>query len=436
MSNSKQKAWQLQKGGAIPQAIALYTKAEIEDPNDPEIPFLLASALKRQKLVKPAFEALKRAIALKDDFVEAHNNIGIAYQNDGQLSTAEVHFKKAHELEPKNPNYGINLGGVYQSQGRPTKCCELVYPILKLHPTHALGWNTLGSALLDIGHRTEAAGCFARAHQNDPSNALVLLHLYAATVSTPIKDSEIQLLTEALKRNPHLHMARFLQAEAIHRTDPTRGQRLLSKLQGPQFMAWKDSLDYMVKNANGALKSFADTASTLEYAIEIAKPDGQVLEFGVRFGTSAQILQALSEDTVSGFDSFEGLPTAWHEQPAGAYSTGGQIPELPNIQLIPGWFEDTLPGFVRQNPSPIRLVNIDCDLYSSTKTVLTELTPLFQNGTIIVFDEYLMNPKWREDEYKAFQEWVNSSGWRYRYRAVSYFTNQVVVELTAKNNGL
>jgi hypothetical protein len=153
------------------------------------------------------------------------------------------------------------------------------------------------------------------------------------------------------------------------------------------------------------------------------------LEFGVRFGTSAQILQAIAQCTVTGFDSFEGLPTAWHEQPAGAYSTGGQIPELPNVQLIAGWFEDTLPVFVHQSPKPIRLVNIDCDLYSSTMTVLKELTPLFQAGTIIVFDEYLMNPKWREDEYKAFQEWLQSSGWRYRYRAVSYFTNQVVVEL-------
>ena len=49
------------------------------------------------------------------------------------------------------------------------------------------------------------------------------------------------------------------------------------------------------------------------------------------------------------------------------------------------------------------------------------MTPYIQEGTILIFDEYLMNPKWQEDEFKAFQEWLPDSGWNYSYKGVSFY---------------
>lgn len=46
-----------------------------------------------------------------------------------------------------------------------------------------------------------------------------------------------------------------------------------------------------------------------------------------------------------------------------------------------------------------------------------------------MFDEYLINDWWREDEYKAFQEAVAQRGWRYEYLAFSLFTGQAVVQI-------
>ena len=40
--------------------------------------------------------------------------------------------------------------------------------------------------------------------------------------------------------------------------------------------------------------------------------------------------------------------------------------------------------------------------------VLEPLIDRIVPGTIIVFDEYMMNPHWMEDEYKAFQEIVQN----------------------------
>jgi len=79
--------------------------------------------------------------------------------------------------------------------------------------------------------------------------------------------------------------------------------------------------------------------------------------------------------------------------------------------------------------TPVRFMNIDCDIYSSTKTILELFTKQIVPGTVIVFDEYIGNLNWREDEFKAFQEAVFKQGWKYEYLCFSFFTNQVVVRI-------
>jgi hypothetical protein len=157
-----------------------------------------------------------------------------------------------------------------------------------------------------------------------------------------------------------------------------------------------------------------------------------VLELGVRHGNTIRQIAALAQQPVHGFDSFEGLPEAWHSESKGSYTTRGVLPAVPkNVTLHAGWFEDTLPPFLAQHDGPARMINIDCDIYSSTKTVLDNLAPRIVPGTVLVFDEYIGNEHWREDEYKAFQEAVARYGWRYEYLCFSVFTKQVAVRITA-----
>src|SRR5690606_1350909 len=103
-------------------------------------------------------------------------------------------------------------------------------------------------------------------------------------------------------------------------------------------------------------------------------------------------IAALANQQVHGFDSFEGLPEVWHHEPRGSYTTKGVIPTMPeNVELHVGWFEDTLPEFLAGNDQPVRFINIDCDIYSSTKTVLDSLASRIVHGSVIVFDEYIGN---------------------------------------------
>ena len=90
-----------------------------------------------------------------------------------------------------------------------------------------------------------------------------------------------------------------------------------------------------------------------------------------------------------------------------------------------------MPAFLDAHPTtPIRFMNIDCDLYSSTKDVFDAVAHRVRPGTVIVFDEYTMNPHWAEDEYRAFQEAVAEHGWTYEYLAISLVSYQAAVRIT------
>ena len=59
--------------------------------------------------------------------------------------------------------------------------------------------------------------------------------------------------------------------------------------------------------------------------------------------------------------------------------------------------------------------------------MLERIDPQIQPGSLIVFDDYIVSPTWREDEHKAFQEAVAQFGSKYRYLAFAIITKQAVI---------
>jgi predicted O-methyltransferase YrrM len=154
----------------------------------------------------------------------------------------------------------------------------------------------------------------------------------------------------------------------------------------------------------------------LEDAIRRRPDQGLILEFGVWTGESINFLASRIEDnTIYGFDSFAGLPEDWRPGfEKGHFST--RMPNVePNVELITGMFHLTLPGFLRSHQDNIAFVHFDCDLYSSTKTVLDLCRDRIIKGTTIIFDEYFNYPGWKDHEYKAFSEFISETGKGFEY---------------------
>ncbi|MBF0167905.1 MAG: class I SAM-dependent methyltransferase [Alphaproteobacteria bacterium] len=178
------------------------------------------------------------------------------------------------------------------------------------------------------------------------------------------------------------------------------------------------------------LRLFGVSAHLLDHALAQADLQGLVLEFGVRRGTSLSLIAQRARQAVHGFDSFEGLPESWGANPAGVLTTGAELPQLPsNACLHPGWFNDTLPAFLASHPDPVRFINIDSDIYASARTVLFALAPRLLPGCIVVFDELIGNPTWRDDEYKALMEAKAAFSLHFEIFALAPATKQVALRI-------
>ena len=144
---------------------------------------------------------------------------------------------------------------------------------------------------------------------------------------------------------------------------------------------------------------------------------GQILEFGVATGrTLNQFAHWLPHKTIYGFDGFDGLPEDWTSRMRKGFFARKHLPRVrQNCELVVGWFNETLPGFVDKHPDPVALLHVDCDLYSSTVTILNNLKNNIVPGTVIVFDEYMNYPGWQLDEFRAWQEHCKAYGVEYEY---------------------
>ena len=151
--------------------------------------------------------------------------------------------------------------------------------------------------------------------------------------------------------------------------------------------------------------------NSVQYAATLVNPEYKhVLEFGVFEGYTLGLIREALDDSykVFGFDSFEGLPEDWENTVCmkGHFNTNGKIPDIQGVKFFKGWFEDTIPDYLKECDD-IALLHVDCDLYSSTKTIFKYLHPFIKKDTIIVFDEWRFNEgKNNDHEQKAFYEYV------------------------------
>ena len=174
-----------------------------------------------------------------------------------------------------------------------------------------------------------------------------------------------------------------------------------------------------IDNPIGKKQKKGQRKAALTASMDACTINGYVCEFGVYSGMSLEKISSVFDaQPVYGFDSFEGLPEEWlmNAQGMGWGKSEFALNALPavrdNTVLVKGWFDQSLPNWIELHQGPMKFINIDCDLYSSTKTVLTLLNSQIVPGTVIQFDELYCwgNPSdyefWEEHEYKALKEWL------------------------------
>ena len=198
--------------------------------------------------------------------------------------------------------------------------------------------------------------------------------------------------------------------------------------------ATKDSVKYICEKASNSVM-LGNRKQLLKFALkEYVKnseyKDKLFLEFGTYKGELINFCSSLiPEAKFYGFDSFEGLPESFSIWKRGRFDIKGKLPKVnKNVSLIKGYFNETLPKFLEEHKEEAAFIHIDCDLYSSTKTVFDNIYDRIVPNTVIQFDEYYNYPGWRNHEFKAFQEFCKKYNVEYEYIGISHMQVAVVIK--------
>jgi len=163
---------------------------------------------------------------------------------------------------------------------------------------------------------------------------------------------------------------------------------------------------------------------------------GDYLEFGVYRGASfitnykLARKRRLSDMRFFAFDCFAGLPEGEDDvwEP-GIYRCSktrflrnierAGVP-LDKVRVVEGVYSDTLTIETKRRHALTRaaVVHVDCDLYSSTSTVLSFIADLIHEGSVLIFDDwYVSGGEARRGEQRAFDEWPLNECFEELYRA-------------------
>jgi len=395
------------KQNMIADAAGWFRKAAKADPGLFAAHANLGNTLMQLNRYEEAIKAYTAALDIKRTAPMVARNLGECFEKTNRLDMAERYYRLTLDLNPDNADTYVDLGNAIQKQGGNHKALEYYRKALEINPQLAGAQHDIALCLYDDRDLSEAEQALRLAVRMDPGNALSTCFL--------------GIILEHQGKN--MDAKNFL----LFAKENSRFNRCLI-----------ESARYAFGKAPGA-RFFSNTMDVLRYAVNQSDGDGLFMEFGVYYGASLNVIANSTRETVHGFDSFEGLPESWFvdkddgsiaTEPSGAYTTRGYVPSAPeNTRLHPGWFEDSLPEFLKNYEATASFMNIDCDIYSSTKTIFQFLKDRIRPGTIIVFDEYFCYPEWRDHEFKAFHELITDAAYTYEYIAFSYFTGQAVVRI-------
>ena len=154
------------------------------------------------------------------------------------------------------------------------------------------------------------------------------------------------------------------------------------------------------------------------------------LEFGVYIGTSLACMYraaasvGASKLRIIGFDSFEGMPDGVEQEDGSRWHKGELYSDvaltkanltrlgvpLKRIELVPGWFEDSLTDEtrIRLGLGSADIVMVDCVIESATRVALDFVLPLITDRTIVFFDDWAIFDLEKRGlgEKAAFEAWL------------------------------
>jgi protein O-GlcNAc transferase len=164
-----------------------------------------------------AVAGFERAVALKPGYVEARNNLAAALRQLGRLDEAVMHFEHVLGGAPDSAMAHFNLALALKQQGRRTEAATHYENALSLRPGFADAHVNLGAVLQELGRLDEALAHCERAVALRPDAAGPRNNLGNVLRELGKLDEAIAQYDRALATDPNFHMAHYNRGLALRR---------------------------------------------------------------------------------------------------------------------------------------------------------------------------------------------------------------------------
>ncbi|MEJ8567298.1 tetratricopeptide repeat-containing sulfotransferase family protein [Elongatibacter sediminis] len=161
----------------LEEPVELLNRAIGVQPGNPTLHYSLGMVQLRRRELGAAEQAFHAAAGIDPNFVAAQNGIATVEMARGRYAAAEHALRKALRTEPENLQTLTNMGLALLEQDRPDDAINYLQQVLGEQPENASAQLHLGRAFIAAGNPGFAIQCFENALEQEPGNlrALTLL---------------------------------------------------------------------------------------------------------------------------------------------------------------------------------------------------------------------------------------------------------------------
>jgi tetratricopeptide (TPR) repeat protein len=150
----------LEAGGNLSQALAEAQRACELAPYLPGPYYCTGSLLVGQRRIREAEECFARAVAIKSDYAQAHNELGLIFAGQQKIDEAIASFGRARRADPSCVDTYLNLGFLEQRQGNIERAMASYDEAALLQPQGPADYFNRAVRLAALHRSAEAIECF------------------------------------------------------------------------------------------------------------------------------------------------------------------------------------------------------------------------------------------------------------------------------------
>jgi protein O-GlcNAc transferase len=171
-------------------------------PNSPVLFNIQGTAFKSLRQFDLSFAAFNKALAISPDYIEAHNNMGLALAEQGKLEEAVEAYNKVLSIKPDYAEAFYNMGNALQEQGKLEEAVDAYNKALPLKPAYTKAHYNMGIVLQEQGKLDEALVSYNKALAIKPDYAEAYYNMGNALQEQGKLEEAIEAYNKALASEP------------------------------------------------------------------------------------------------------------------------------------------------------------------------------------------------------------------------------------------